>query len=226
MNVSVIIPAFNEEKHIRATIQAVRKGGWAQEIIGVNDGSSDRTGRLMEHYCDTAVSFIKNHGKSAAVKAGWLAARGEVIVTLDADLGESAVHGKTLLKPILEESADLVIGTVQTEGKAGMGLVKKRVQHVLKERCGFTLEMPLSGQRAFLRRHLPVFQHIQADRFALETMMNLHAYQSGLSIQEIDVPFTHEGKGSGLSGFIHRGRQWLEVERCLRKYGHLYSAPR
>ncbi|MFD2704327.1 glycosyltransferase family 2 protein [Salibacterium lacus] len=226
MNVSVIIPAFNEEQHIRKTIHAVRQGGWAGEIIGVNDGSRDRTGRVLEHTCDTAISFIKNHGKTAAAKAGWMAARGDVIVTLDADLRESAVYGMALLEPLYLGTADLVIGTAHSQKQRGMGMLKKRVQYVLKERCGLSLNMPLSGQRAFFRKHLDLFQHLQAERFGLETMMNLHAHETGLLIQEVEAPFLHQGKGIGLNGFLHRGRQWLEVERCLRKYGRSPSSPR
>ncbi|SFP23958.1 glycosyltransferase family 2 protein [Salibacterium halotolerans] len=226
MNVSVIIPAFNEEQHVRKTIHAVRNGGWAGEIIGVNDGSSDRTGRILEYTCDTAVSFIKNQGKTAAAKAGWMAAGGDVIVTLDADLGESAVHGALLLDPLYQGTADLVIGTARSKKREGMGFLKKRVQHAMRERCGLSLDMPLSGQRAFFREHLDLFHHVQAERFALETMMNLHAHETGLLIQEVEAPFLHQGKGAGLTGFIHRGRQWLEVERCLRKYGRSSSAPR
>ncbi|RSL31999.1 glycosyltransferase family 2 protein [Salibacterium salarium] len=224
MSISVIIPAYNEEQHLRTTLKAIRKAGWADELIGINDGSRDGTGRLMEKYCDVAISFIRNHGKTAAAKAGWLASKGEYIVTLDADLRESAMYGKELLTPLYNNKADLVIGMVRGEGKDGFGLVKKRVQHVIKQRSGLVLQTPLSGQRAFHRKQMECFQLIEAEGFALETMMTLKALQQGLNIKEVEVPFVHEGKGWGIQGLYHRGKQWLEVERCLWKYGKYLSS--
>ncbi|MDQ0299565.1 glycosyltransferase involved in cell wall biosynthesis [Salibacterium salarium] len=226
MSISVIIPAFNEEKHLCTTLKAIRKSGWADEVIGINDGSRDGTGRMMEKYCDVAISFIKNHGKATAAKSGWLASKGEYIVTLDADLKESAKYGRQLLTPLYRNEADLVIGTVKGEGKNGFGLVKRRVQHVIKQQSGLLLQTPLSGQRAFHRKHLKSFQLLEAKGFALETMMTLKALQQGLYIEEVKVPFVHEGKGWGLQGLYHRGKQWLEVEQCLWKYGKSLSSSR
>ncbi|WP_026700241.1 glycosyltransferase family 2 protein [Salibacterium aidingense] len=226
MKISVIIPAYNEEKHLPSTINAIREAGWASELIGVNDGSRDRTGRMMEYYCDTTISFIKNQGKSTAAKAGWLASKGDYIVTLDADLRESAAYGEALIQALQHHCADLVIGKVQGNGRNGFGFVKRRVQRMIEQQSGISLEMPLSGQRAFRREHLPIFQEMKTEGFGLETIMNLHAIQQGFRIEEVNVPFVHKGKGWGWQGIYHRGKQWLEVERCLKKYGRSYTSLR
>ncbi|SFE31490.1 glycosyltransferase family 2 protein [Alteribacillus iranensis] len=223
MKVSVVIPAYNEEKHIKTTLHALRQTDWVSEIVGVNDGSSDSTGRIMEKYCDTSISFIKNHGKTAAAKAGWLASKGEYIVILDADLKESAAFGHYLLSPLFQKKADLVIGSVEGIGQNGFGLVKRRVQRLIEKKSGLLLRTPLSGQRAFPRNHISYYENLQADGYGLETMMTLQAINQGLRITEVEAPFKHIGKGWGIEGICHRGRQWLEVERCLWKYGKSYS---
>ncbi|SDH51700.1 Glycosyltransferase involved in cell wall bisynthesis [Alteribacillus persepolensis] len=223
MSTSVIIPAYNEEQNVKSTLQALRKAGWAEEIIGVNDGSSDATGKIMEKYCDVSISFIKNYGKTAAAKAGWLASKGSYIVILDADLRESAVYGEKLLQPLQADKADLVIGTVIGSGRNGFGLVKRRVQRVIQRKSGLYLRTPLSGQRAFRRQHIEHYCQLEAEGFGLETMMTLKAISEGFTIKEVEVPFVHDGKGWGIQGMLHRGKQWLEVERCLWKYGKSYS---
>ncbi|MFB4164613.1 glycosyltransferase family 2 protein [Alteribacillus sp. JSM 102045] len=223
MKTSVIIPAYNEEEHLRTTLRTLKKADWTNELIGVNDGSSDASGRIMEKYCDITISFIKNHGKTAAAKAGWLASKGEYIVILDADLRESAVYGKRLLSPLQNNEADLVIGTVMGSGKNGFGFVKRRVQRLIHRKSGLLLQTPLSGQRAFHRKHIEYYHQLEAEGFGLETMMTLKAIQEGFKIKEVEVPFMHDGKGWGLPGIWHRGKQWLEVERCLWKYGKSYS---
>ncbi|WP_240378078.1 glycosyltransferase family 2 protein [Bacillus piscicola] len=223
MTVSVVVPGFNEERHLQTTLSALRNSTWVNELIGVNDGSSDHTGRIMENYCDMTISFIRNYGKAAAVKAGWQASRSDFIVVLDADLKESAAFGYQLLQPLHEKKADLVIGTVADNGRNGFGIVKKRVQRLIERQSGLLLQTPLSGQRAFHRKHIYHYQDMEADGFGLETMMTLKAIKEGLRITEVEVPFQHVGKGRGMNGMFHRGRQWLEVEKCLWKYGKLYS---
>ncbi|MDA3131150.1 glycosyltransferase family 2 protein [Aliibacillus thermotolerans] len=218
MIVSVIVPAYNEEKNIKTTLKAIKKAGFADEVVGVNDGSRDKTGKILEKYCDKTISFIKNHGKTTAVQVGWLACRGDIIVILDADLKESAMHGAKLIEPLINNEADLIIGAVKNT-KSGFGFVKKRVQRLIEKKCGVYLEMPLSGQRAFLRKHLNDYQEVKADGFGLETMMTLKAIEKGFTIKEIEAPFVHIGKGKGPFGWWHRGKQWVEVERSLWKYG-------
>lgn len=221
MKVSVIIPAYNEEKRVQTTLKAIKKAGFADEIIGINDGSRDKTGKILEKHCDKTISFIKNHGKTSAVQAGWLACRGDIIMILDADLKESAAYGANLIEPLVNNEADLIIGTVKNT-KSGFGFVKRRVQRLIEKKSGVRLAMPLSGQRAFLRKHLKDYQEVEADGFGLETMMTLKALEKGYTIKEVEVPFIHIGKGKGPFGWWHHGKQWVEVERSLWKYGKSY----
>ncbi|WP_100398409.1 glycosyltransferase family 2 protein [Bacillus sp. FJAT-44742] len=219
MKTSVIIPAFNEGESIEKTLQALYEEDWIEEIIGVNDGSKDETGKVMEKYCDQVIHFKKNTGKSAALQAGWEYSKGDIIMCLDGDLRGSAVFSQRLYTSLLENDSDMVIANVPAGKQSGRGIFKKRVQAQIYKKTGRHIQYPLSGQRAFKRAHLPLFQSLRSTGFGIETVMTLQALNNGLQILEIELPFTHKEYGKAVKGSWHRGKQWLEVERCLWNYG-------
>ena len=95
MKISVVIPLFNEEKNIPLLYQelknALKRYKNDYEIIFIDDGSRDRSLDVLKEIksrdaCVRVISFLKNYGQSAALKAGFQKAGGEIVVTLDADL--------------------------------------------------------------------------------------------------------------------------------------------
>src|SRR2546425_1686199 len=117
ITVSVIIPAYNEEKTILEVLRKVADqsvDGVSFEVIVVDDGSKDSTVKLLEHNPKLYTKLIrmsKNSGKGAAVKAGLKAATGEYILFQDADLEYDPDDYGRLLMPVLRFSADIVIGS-------------------------------------------------------------------------------------------------------------------
>lgn len=119
MKLSIIIPAFNEEKTVAEIIARVKKQevpGVEKEIVVVNDGSSDKTPKILDDIGkkDKSIKIIhhpKNKGKGAAVKTGIENSTGEYIIIQDADLEYDPKDIPKLIAPVLEGKAKVVYGT-------------------------------------------------------------------------------------------------------------------
>ncbi|HXG03911.1 MAG TPA: glycosyltransferase family 2 protein [Candidatus Binatia bacterium] len=118
MNISVVIPAYNEAENLRPLYDEVtavlRRLGRSAEIIVVDDGSTDGTSALLADLCRrdpllTGIRLSRNFGQTAALAAGIAHARGEIIVTLDGDLQNDPADIPRLVAKI-EEGYDLVNG--------------------------------------------------------------------------------------------------------------------
>lgn len=119
MDISVIIPLYNEEEslpELTAWIQKVMAAhNFTYEIILIDDGSNDRSWEVIERLscqdaCIRAIKFRRNYGKSAALHCGFQAAQGEVVITMDADMQDSPDEIPELYQKITEEDFDLVSG--------------------------------------------------------------------------------------------------------------------
>jgi glycosyltransferase involved in cell wall biosynthesis len=116
MKVSVVIPCFNEQATIEQIVRAVRAGPLGNiEIIVVDDGSTDGTATVLKErvssIADQVIYRPRNCGKGAALRAGFAAATGDVIVVQDADLEYNPGDYQVLLEPIFSGKADAVFGS-------------------------------------------------------------------------------------------------------------------
>ncbi len=119
MNISVVVPCFNEEESLEELFSLIEeeclKSDLSFEVIFVNDGSSDSSWEVVKALSNKSskvkgLSFSRNYGKSSALQAGFDTANGEVVITMDADLQDRPEEIPTLYNKIISEDLDLVSG--------------------------------------------------------------------------------------------------------------------
>ncbi len=122
MDISVVIPLFNEEEslpELYAWIERVMKANnFTFEVIFINDGSTDHSWEVIERLAKgdrnvRAIKFRRNYGKSPALYCGFKEAKGDVVITMDADLQDSPDEIPALYKMIKTDGYDLVSGYKQ-----------------------------------------------------------------------------------------------------------------
>ena len=119
MNISVVIPLFNEEESIKELstwiVEVMKKNKFSYEIILIDDGSDDTSWKEIERLNSKnsnikGVKFRRNYGKSAALNIGFLKAKGDVVITMDADLQDSPDEIPKLYEKVYKKGFDLVSG--------------------------------------------------------------------------------------------------------------------
>jgi glycosyltransferase involved in cell wall biosynthesis len=214
--VSVVIPAYNEADRIAATVRAAAAIPGVEEVLVVDDGSPDDTAIAADSAGATVLSLPSNRGKGAALNAGIAAARGDILLLLDADLGETASEAAVLLPPLLNGEADMSIATFPViPGKGGgFGFVVKLAREGIRKRTGREMAAPLSGQRAVRRS---VFTKVGgiASGFGAETALTIDALCAGFRVVEVPTTMTHRVTGRDWKAVRHRARQFAAVARVL-----------
>ncbi|MBQ2186167.1 MAG: glycosyltransferase [Bacteroidaceae bacterium] len=127
MNISVIIPLFNEEESLRELFEWIKRvmteHNLTYEVIFVNDGSTDHSWQVIEQLRDEnpevvrGIKFRRNYGKSPALYCGFAKASGDVVITMDADLQDSPNEIPELYRMIKEDGYDLVSGYKMNRSK-------------------------------------------------------------------------------------------------------------
>jgi glycosyltransferase involved in cell wall biosynthesis len=205
LTVSVVIPAYNEEKSIENVISRTEKTLEAlnlpYEVIVVDDGSTDKTRFLAERHKVTVLSNGNNHGKAYALRRGLEDINGELVVTMDADGSHRPEEIKCLIEPLMR-GADVVMGS-RFLNKRDMDSTKKL--HILGNKL-FNLLIRIltkhyitdsqTGFRAFKRKVLNEVE-ITCEGYAVETELTVKSLKNGFVVQE--QPITFEKRVDGCS---------------------------
>ena len=207
IGLSVVIPAYNEEARLPATLDRVRRyldgAGEPYEVIVVDDGSADGTVRIARAAAETwpelrVVSLGRNQGKGAAVRAGMLEASGDARLFSDADLS-TPIEELPRLRARLGGGCQVVIasravaGSVIEEHQPGrremMGRTYNRLLRVLAlpglhdTQCGFKL---FTAEAA-----IACFQPLRTLRFGFDAEVLLRARRHGFGVAEVPVRWGH-----------------------------------
>lgn len=118
-DLSVVFPVYNEEENVPILLDEIARAldgsGWTYEMVAVDDGSTDRSlevlrGLKSKYSALRVITFVKNSGQTAALDAGWRAARGRFVVSLDADLQNDPADIPKMMKELERSGSDMVIG--------------------------------------------------------------------------------------------------------------------
>lgn len=215
--VSILIPAYNEAKTIQDTVYAVKNLDKVDQVIVINDGSKDETSKLASEAGAEVVDLAQNLGKGGALNFGLQYARGDIIGLLDADLGKSAAEVEKLLTPVLENKADMTIGRFPPASKkGGFGMVTSLAKKGIRWFTGLEVASPLSGQRVMQRNVIESVTPFESG-FGVEVGLTIDVFRHGFRVKEVPVQMQHAETGRDLAGFLHRGRQFMDVALVLLK---------
>ncbi|HVM36350.1 MAG TPA: glycosyltransferase family 2 protein [Actinomycetota bacterium] len=222
--VIALIPAYQEARRVGQTVRTLLSLPHIDEVIVVDDGSTDGTAGEAEASGATVVRIPRNGGKGAALTAGVrlilsrTVSPGAVLFA-DADLETSAAHLTGLLGPVLSSRCDMAIADLPPQSHAaGFGITVGLARRGLQTLTGRRFREPLSGQRAVTAAALPWLLPFGRG-FGCEVGMTLAAVDAGLRIEEISLPLTHAATGRNVAGIHHRARQARDVGVALIRAG-------
>ena len=229
-DLSVVIPAYNEEerlrRHIPGVVEFLRGKHFRFEIIIVNDGSKDGTAQATEELAGTypmvrLISLDPNRGKGGAVRAGMLAATGRFVLFTDADQSTPIGEMDKLLEKLGDGVYDMAIGSRAVRGAEveqpqvlhralagklfGWGTKALCIRGIADTQCGFKAMTREAAQK--------IFPQVTSDTAIFDIEMLVVAVREGYRIAEIPVKWVHD-PDTRIPYNLHRAlRIWGELFR-------------
>jgi glycosyltransferase involved in cell wall biosynthesis len=227
LDVSIILPVFNEVEHLRQEVDRVRAAmeasDYSYEIIIVDDGSSDGSGELALSLPDVRViRFLQNRGSGSARKAGTAAARGRVTVWTDVDMSYPNDTIPQLVKEL--EGYDQVVGA-RTSEEGTMKALRVPAKWFIRRLASFLTKTKIpdlnSGFRAFrtdvARQYL---RHLPAG-FSCVTTMTMTFLSGGYSVKYVPIEYAKRAGESKFHPVKDTRRYGVQVVRMVLSYDPL-----
>ena len=207
MRISVVMPVYNESRMIEESLRRVLERPEPDEIIVIDDGSTDGTRAIIERFIasrpggrPSARLILKdvNEGKGAALRAGFAASTGDVVIIQDADLEYDPRDYPAILGPIVDGEADAVLGSRFLGGGRHRVLLfwhsiaNKVLTLLVNAVANLNLTDVWTGYKVFrggLIRALP----LSSNRFGFEPEVTIKLARLGVPIYE--VPISYRGRG-------------------------------
>jgi glycosyltransferase involved in cell wall biosynthesis len=218
-DLSVVFPVYNEEENIpillREIAAALEGRGWTYEIVAVDDGSTDRSldvlrGSRAEYPMLRVLAFEKNSGQTAALDAAWHAARGRLVVSLDADLQNDPADIPAMVRKLEESQSDMIIGVRVNRQDTW----SRRMQ----SRIGNGVRNWITGDRITdTGCSLKMVKREAVDRVRLFTGM--HRFLPTLiryaGYKVVEMPVNHRARRFGVSKYGAMNRAFRGLVDCL-----------
>ncbi len=192
MKIVLVIPAYNEEEHIRSLIASCQLMGYS-DIVVVDDGSTDNTARIAQNAGTIVLSHVINRGVGAATQTGLRAAQllgADITVTIDADGQHQARDIKKLVDALIEHKKDVVIGSRFLQHGNEIPWLRKFFNSIANIitffLAGIYLTDTQSGLKAFSKKALELIQ-ITANGYEFSSEIIREAQHYRLRIEEVSA---------------------------------------
>lgn len=224
---SIVIPAYNEERFIGTLLERIQSVdlealGVRKEIIVVDDCSRDRTAQIVAAIPGiTLLRMEKNGGKGRAVRAGISAATGDLLIIQDADLEYDPQDYIPMLRPLLEGRADIVYGSrYMGKGRHANQSVTaylggRSLSLVAWVMTGRYLTDTVTALKLFRRVDLLALPPLETSGFELDHEITSRMLARGKSIVEVPIRYYPRSKAEGKKIGM---RDWFRAVRTFRRY--------
>ena len=218
--ISIVLPAKNEAGAIQQTVKAIKQLNRVDEIIVVNDGSTDDTAQIAEQAGAKVISHPYSKGNGAAIKTGARNAIGDVIVFMDAD-GQHDANDILKLIEKIEQGYDLVVGARQkgSQASVGRGIANKLYNNLASYMSEHQVEDLTSGFRAVRAEKFKEFIYLLPNGFSYPTTSTMAFFRAGYSVTYVPI---HAAKRIGKS-HIHPIKDSVRFFLIIFKIATLYS---
>lgn len=212
-----VVPIYNEGDKIRETVLGLGEIDLIDEILIINDGSTDNTKEVIESLNVNTINLDKNHGKGYAMNMAIKNYEYDYIAFIDGDLGLTSSEIEKLIKPVILNEVDFTIAKFPeaktvTDAKGGFGFVKRLAKRGVYFYTKKEINTSLSGQRVYRKEVMDVMDYIPPNRYGIEVAMTIQALNGDFTFEEVPVNMSHRYTERNLKGFIHRGgKQFLNI---------------
>lgn len=224
-NISIILPAKNEAVSLEKLLPELRQNFPEEEIIVVDDGSTDNTVEICERNQIRVVSHVYSMGNGAAIKTGTRNAQGNILVFMDAD-GQHRPEDINRLTEKVERGFDMVVGARQMDSHASLA---RRIANTIYNKLaswmtGYPIEDLTSGFRAARARHFKKFLYLLPNKFSYPTTSTMAFFRSGLPVGYVPIKaLNRTGDRKSHIRLFHDGFRFLII---ILKIGALFSPMR
>ncbi|WP_240788489.1 glycosyltransferase [Ramlibacter henchirensis] len=233
--VAVVLPAYNEEATIRDTIQGFSAALPKARIVVIDNNSRDATAAvaretLLQLGADGLVISEVRQGKGNAVRRAFLEVDADIYILSDADLTYPPERAIDLLRPIIENRADMVVGDRHSGGEYARenkrslhGFGNRLVQQLVNSLFNAKLVDIMSGYRAFSREFVKNYP-ILVEGFEVETDLTLHALHRRYRVMEVPIEYRDRPAGSvsKLNTVRDGAKVLFTIAQILRYYRPLF----